>query len=69
VAAHAEIRDENLSILAGVWSLDGSQKKLKTLQVNAKIENEKKFIFSLSKNLIVLCTVKMHHIFYKLSFR
>jgi porphobilinogen deaminase len=34
VAAHAEIQDDNLSILAGVWSLDGKQKILDTHQVN-----------------------------------
>jgi len=41
VAAHAEIQDDNLSILAGVWSLDGSQKKLRTIQVNLLNKKDK----------------------------
>jgi hypothetical protein len=33
VAAHAELKDGNLSILAGVWSLDGTEKLIENTQV------------------------------------
>ncbi len=33
MAAHAELKDGNLSILAGVWSLDGTEKLIENTQV------------------------------------
>ncbi len=52
MAAHAEIQDDNLSILAGVWSLDGSQKKLRTIQVNLLNKKDK-------------CVMKLNFILFK----
>ena len=34
VAAHAELEDGNLSILAGVWSLDGSEQRIERIKVD-----------------------------------